>query len=94
MKLTDKELNILQKKIDHILDSDANSIRILEMIDNFLEHIVIGNKNDLLPHVNNSTYEKCNHLNKKEIYRDYPDGYIRYECLECGERIYKDMYND
>lgn len=38
-------------------------------------------------------YGKCKHLNKKEVYRDYPDAYIEYECLDCGEVIFEDMYN-
>lgn len=54
MKLTDKESNRLQKEIDHILDSDVNSIRLLEMIDRFLERRDVVNKNDLLPRVSNS----------------------------------------
>lgn len=36
-QLTDKEANNLQKEIDHILDSGVNSIRLLEMIDMFLD---------------------------------------------------------
>ena len=39
-----------------------------------------------------STYGKCKHLNKKEVYRDYPDAYIEYQCLDCVERIFEDMY--
>lgn len=35
---------------------------------------------------------KCKHLNKKEMFRDYPDGYIQYKCLDCGEEIFVDMY--
>lgn len=37
--------------------------------------------------------KKCKHMNKKEIWRDHPDAYIEYECLDCGERIFIDMYN-
>ena len=44
--------------------------------------------------VSGSTSKKCKHLNKKEVYRDYPDAYIEYKCLDCGERIFEDMYND
>lgn len=51
MRLTDEESNSLQKEIDHILDSGANSIRLLEMIDRFLERRDVVNKNDLLPRV-------------------------------------------
>lgn len=51
MKLTDKENNNLQKEIDHILDSGANSIRLLEMFDRFLERREAVNKNDLSPRV-------------------------------------------
>ena len=40
-----------------------------------------------------NTYGKCKHLNKKEVYRDYPDAYIEYQCLDCVERIFEDMYN-
>ena len=36
-KLTDKEANGLQREIDHILDSGANSLRFLNMFDKFLE---------------------------------------------------------
>jgi len=43
--------------------------------------------------VSGSTSNKCKHLNKKEVWRDYPDAYIEYECLDCGEIIYDDMYN-
>ena len=39
MKLTDEQLNQLQKEIDHILDSGANSIRLLNMFELFLERI-------------------------------------------------------
>jgi hypothetical protein len=48
----------------------------------------------ILYNVSGSTYGKCKHINKKEIYRDYPDAYIEYECLDCGERIFEDMYNN
>jgi hypothetical protein len=34
--LTDKEANKLQREIDYILDTGANSIRLLELIDKFL----------------------------------------------------------
>ena len=43
--------------------------------------------------VSGSTSKKCKHLNTKELYRDYPDAYIEYKCLDCNERIFKDMYN-
>lgn len=43
--------------------------------------------------VSGSTSNKCKHLNKKEVWREYPDAYIEYECLDCGERIFEDMYN-
>jgi len=36
-RITDKEANSLQGSIDHILDSGANSVRLLEMIDRFLD---------------------------------------------------------
>ena len=48
----------------------------------------------ILSIVSGSTSLKCKHLNKKEIYRDYPDAYIEDECLDCGERIFEDMYNN
>lgn len=56
MKLTDKESNCLQREIDHIIDSGANSIILLEMIDRFLERREVVNKNDLLPRVVCSTW--------------------------------------
>lgn len=37
MKIQDKELNQLQKEIDHILDSGANSIRLLNMFEAFVD---------------------------------------------------------
>lgn len=37
MRLNDKEYNGLQKEIDHIIDSGANSIRLLDMFNTFLE---------------------------------------------------------
>jgi len=43
--------------------------------------------------VSGSTYGKCKHLNKKGIYKNYPDAYIEYECLDCGEIIFEHMYN-
>ena len=36
----------------------------------------------------------CKHLNKKEVWREYPDAYLEFKCLDCGERIFEDMYND
>ena len=48
--LTDKEANKLQLEIDHILDSGANSIRLLNMIDAFLDrrYTKTLNKEELL----------------------------------------------
>lgn len=48
--LTDKEANQLQREIDHILDTGANSIRLLEMIDTFLDRRYTNtlNKEELL----------------------------------------------
>jgi hypothetical protein len=43
--------------------------------------------------VSGSTFNKCKHSNKKEVYRDYPDAYIEYDCLDCKEKIFEDMYN-
>ena len=43
--------------------------------------------------VSGSTSKKCKHLHTKETCRDYPDAYIEFECLDCGEKIYEDMYN-
>jgi hypothetical protein len=40
-----------------------------------------------------STSKGCKHLHTKETWRDYPDAYIEFECLDCGEKIYEDMYN-
>ena len=37
---------------------------------------------------------KCKHFNTKETWRDYPDAYIEFECLDCGEKIWEDMYSD
>jgi len=37
MKIQDRELNLLQKEIDHILDSGANSIRLLNMFEEFVD---------------------------------------------------------
>lgn len=37
MKIQDKELNQLRKEIDHILDSGANSIRLLNMFEAFVD---------------------------------------------------------
>jgi hypothetical protein len=41
----------------------------------------------------NTWHGKCQHLNKKEVYRDYSDAYIEYECFDCAERIFENMYN-
>jgi|GEM_PF-6022753 len=55
---------------------------LLKKLKTWILHIVSG-----------ITSNKCKHLNKKEVYRDYPDAYIEYECLDCSKRIYDDMYN-
>ena len=60
---------------------------------NKLKRTYINIKQWFLHIVSVSTFENCKHLNKKEVYRDYPDAYIELECLECGEMIYDDMYN-
>jgi len=39
MKLTEEHLNQLQKEIDHILDSGANSIRLMNMFESFMGKI-------------------------------------------------------
>lgn len=53
MKLTEKELNQLQKEIDYILDTGANSIRLLNMFESFLskkkivkEEVIINNNSN------------------------------------------------
>lgn len=33
----------------------------------------------------------CKHRNKLEIYRDYPDRYIKFKCEDCGEEVYEDL---
>jgi len=38
--------------------------------------------------------KKCKHKNKKEIYIDYPDAYIEYECVDCKHRLFEDLYNN
>lgn len=48
----------------------------------------------ILSFVSGITSNKCKHLNKKEVWREYPDAYIELECLDCGETIYEDMYNN
>lgn len=60
---------------------------------NILKQTLIKIKQWFLYIVSGSNYGKCKHFNKKEVYRDYPDAYIEYECLDCGERIFEDMYN-
>ena len=30
------------------------------------------------------------HIHIEEVYRDYPDRYIKYLCLDCGETIFED----
>lgn len=37
---------------------------------------------------------KCKHLNKKEVFRYYPDAYIEFKCLDCGAEVFKDMYTN
>lgn len=34
---------------------------------------------------------KCKHLNKKEVFRYYPDSYIIFKCMDCGEEIYEEL---
>ncbi len=45
--ITDQEANHLQKEIDYILDSGANSIRLLNMFDTFLDRRNLVNKIEL-----------------------------------------------
>jgi hypothetical protein len=61
---------------------------------NKLKRTYINIKQWFLYIVSGSAFENCKHLKKKEVHRDYPDAYIEFECLECGEMIYEDMYND
>lgn len=61
---------------------------------NKLKRTYINIKQWFLCIVSGSTFENCKHLNQKEVYRDYPDAYIESECLECGEMIYDDMYDN
>ena len=44
MILTDNNLNDLQKEIDHILDSGANSIRLINMFEEFLQRTELINQ--------------------------------------------------
>jgi hypothetical protein len=36
---------------------------------------------------------KCKHLNCTEIFRYPPDNYVELKCNDCGEIIFKDIYN-
>ena len=56
---------------------------LLKKLKTWILHIVSG-----------SASNKCKHLYTKETWRDYPDAYIEFECLDCGEKIYKDIYNN
>ena len=35
--------------------------------------------------------EKCQHINEKHIFTIYPDRYVETECIECKERIFKEL---
>ena len=53
-------------------------MNIINKLSKFITNIFINNK-------------KCKHINKKELYRDYQERYVLYECLDCKEKIYEDM---
>ncbi len=36
--------------------------------------------------------QKCQHINKTEVWRDYQDAYIKFRCDSCGEAIYESLY--
>ena len=57
----------------------------------YLTNKLVQFKQWFLSIVGGSSSLNCEHVNKKEVYRDYPDAYIEYECLDCGERLFDDM---
>ena len=97
MKFTDTEKKYLKLEIDHILDSGANSIRLIEMFERFLNRIEAEKRNIFKNLENISSVNMPEGVNEfvdknffellfEEKHETITDGDTTWvnKCLECG----------